>query len=146
MVTCQGCGTQTFLECSCPPGHAANVGQHHPECSHYSLDASITCPPGSGCCAEDHDHAAAADACPGGHDEPCPEPGTCRVWQAATADARHPAYAGGHPLLGAEHQAGDPVPDCPGGHCHKDVKGCTVCRPLTITVLPGSAAIQPVAG
>jgi hypothetical protein len=139
---CPGCQSQVFLECSCPPGHVANVGQHHPECSHSNLDASLVCPPDSGCCSENHDHAAAANACPGGHDDaPCPEPtGKCRVWRGAIADAFHPAFEpGSHPLF-----SGAEVPSCPGGHCHKDVPGCTVCRPLVITMLPGSAEITPV--
>jgi hypothetical protein len=131
---CPGCQSQVFLECSCPPGHAANVGQHHPECSHANLDANLVCPPGSGCCSEDHDHAAAANACPGGHDDaPCPEPGKCRVWRGGVPDVLHPQF---DPATG--------VPPCPGGHHHKDVPGCTVCRPLIITMLPGSAQITPV--
>jgi hypothetical protein len=131
--------TQAFLECTCPPGHTENVGAHHPECSHRDIDAAVTCPPGSDCCQQDHDHAAAANACHGGHEDPCPEPpGKCRAWNTATADARHPLYEGGHPLLGADHQPGDDIPDCPGGHCHKDVRGCGVCRPLVITILPGT--------
>lgn len=136
MVQCPGCMTQAFLECTCPPGHPENVGAHHPECSHYNIDANITCPPGTDCCQENHDHGTAANACPGGHDDAaCPEdPGRCRVWRGAIADAFHPEFnPGSHPLF-----SGEEVPPCPGGHCHKDVPGCTVCRPLVITILPGT--------
>lgn len=151
MLQCDGCGSQAFIECTCPPGHTANVGQHHPECSHADIGANLDC----GCCdGSAHpglSHDAAAIACPGGHvqdsgeDAPCPVPDDCGVWKGATAEARHPHYRGAHPLLGDAHQPGDPVPACPGGHCHKDVPGCTVCRPITITLLPGTQ-IQTVAG
>jgi hypothetical protein len=143
MVSCQGCGTQAFLECTCPPGHVALIGAHDAGCPHYNLDANLACPPGSGCCQVDHDHGTAANACPGNHgDVPCPEePGTCRVWRGAIADAFHPLFEpGSHPLF-----SGEKIPDCPGGHCHKDIPGCGVCRPLVITVLPGTS-ITPVAG
>lgn len=142
-VQCPGCMTQVFLECACPPGHLEALGSHHDECSHSNLDANLTCAPGSDCCAEEHDHAAAANACPGGHDDvACPEPaGQCAVWRGAIADAHHPLFeAGSHPLF-----HGKSVPDCPGGHCHQDIKDCTVCRPLVITMLPGSATVQPIA-
>jgi len=138
-VQCPGCMTQVFLECTCPPGHVDVTGEHHDECSHSDIDASLTCAPGSGCCEQDHDHAAMANACPGGHeDEACPEEaGQCRVWRGAIADAHHPLFkAGSHPLF-----SGAEVPPCPGGHCHRDIKSCTVCRPLIITMLPGSAEV-----
>jgi hypothetical protein len=102
-------------------------------------DAAIACPPDSpDCCHDNHDHAAAANACPGGHDdEPCPEPETCKVWKGAIADAHHPLFkAGSHPLF-----SGNTVPECPGGHCHKDVAGCTVCRPLIITAPSGGYTV-----
>ncbi len=131
---CPGCQTQAFLECTCPPGYLAAAGEHRASCSHADLDAQVTCPPGSDCCAEDHDHAAAANACAGGHDGvSCPEPDACAVWKGATADASHPLFDENHPLFGGNDPGG-----CPGGHCHKDVKGCGVCRPLVITVLPGT--------
>lgn len=136
MLQCDGCGTQAFADCTCPAGHAANVGAHHPECSHADLDSLVTCPPGSGCCAQDHDHAAAANACPGGHEDvPCPDEASCRVWRAGVPDVLHPQFS---PATG--------VPPCPGGHCHRDIPDCGVCRSLTITVLPGSTTITPVAG
>lgn len=136
MVTCPGCSTQAFLECSCPPGFIDAVGQHHGDCSHANPDAALICAPGSGCCPESHDHAAAANACPGNHaDTACPEEaGKCGVWRGAVADAHHPLFEpGSHPLF-----SGSTVPDCPGGHCHKDIPDCGVCRPLVITVLPGT--------
>jgi hypothetical protein len=131
---CPGCQTQVFLDCTCPPGHALNVGAHHPECALANPDASLVCAADSDCCSEDHDHAAAANACPGDHDgEPCPDEMKCRVWRGGAPDVLHPQF---DPATG--------VPPCPGGHCHKDVKGCTVCRPLMIVMLPGSADITPV--
>jgi hypothetical protein len=109
-----------------------------------NLGAAVSCPPGSGCCDQDHDHDAAANACPDiglpfgeRHGKaPCPEPvGACVLWRNMNANARHPLYDG-------------PAPPeaCPGGHCHKDIPECTVCRHLTITVLPGSAAVTPANG
>jgi len=102
-------------------------------------DAAVACPPDSDCCHENHDHAAAANACPGNHaDAECPEPKNCRVWKGATADAKHPLFvAGSHPLF----KGSDPG-DCPGGHCHKDVQGCTVCRPLIITAPSGGYTVM----
>jgi hypothetical protein len=141
MVTCPGCSTQAFLECSCPAGFIDAVGAHHGDCTHSDIDANLICPPGSECCSLSHDHAAAANSCPGTHgDAPCPEPpGECATWKGAIADAFHPEFTpGSHPLF-----SGKDIPACPGGHCHKDVKDCTVCRPLVITVLPGTQ-IAPV--
>ena len=142
-VQCPGCMTQVFLECTCPPEHLLTLGEHHDECPHSDIDANLACAPDAGCCSEDHDHAAMANACPGGHEnEACPEePGRCRVWRDSTADARHPLYRGAHPLLGPDHAADDDIPPCPGGHCHASIPSCTVCRPLIITMLPGSAEV-----
>jgi len=113
-------------------------------------DAAVACDPASthpSCCHHDHDHAAMANSCAGQHDgAACPHPeGECRLWHNATADARHPLYPGGHPLLGPDHGPGDPVPPCPGGHCAKGTDGCTVCRPLVLT-MPGASptVITPV--
>jgi hypothetical protein len=145
-IQCPACRTQAFADCTCPPGwdpavrghvsqavadKASQAGFPAAACPFSSLDAQVTCPPGSGCCQVRHDHGAAASACPGGHGD-CPEPDTCAVWAGASANLRHP-------LVGQ-----DPGP-CPGGHCHKDIPGCTVCRPLVITVIPGSTQVQPVA-
>lgn len=128
MVTCPGCSTQAFLECSCPAGFVDAVGAHHGDCTHSNIDVNLICPPGSDCCQIDHDHGAAANACPRDHEgAACPDEDTCRIWRAGVPDVLHPQF---DPATG--------VPPCPGGHCHKDVKGCTVCRPLVITVLPGT--------
>jgi hypothetical protein len=76
-------------------------------------DSALICPPGSGCCQEDHHHGHAANACPGQHDgAACPARATCGVFE------------------------GD---GCAGGHCAKGVPGCTVCRPLTLTILAPAA-------
>jgi hypothetical protein len=96
-------------------------------------DAALTCLPGSDCCPKDHHHGENASACPGGHG-PCPAPDRCPVW------------AGLQP-----HVPGSPVRDtsagpCPGGHCGPGVPGCTVCRPLTITVMPGSVQARKAGG
>jgi hypothetical protein len=77
-----------------------------------------------------------ANSCHGQHEDvPCPdEPGKCRVWKGAIADAHHPLFeAGSHPLF-----SGAKPPPCPGGHCHVSIPDCAVCRPLTITMLPGT--------
>jgi|GEM_PF-1519290 len=152
-VQCPGCLTQVFLECTCPPDYLAAAAAHQPGCTHADIDAMVRCPDpaATGCCAIAHDHAAAAGSCPGiaaGHPgAPCPEPGTCRVWRGAVADALHPASDGTHPLFTqATGAVKDGVlPPCPGGHCHKDTEGCTVCRPLIITVMPGTELV-PVPG
>jgi hypothetical protein len=72
--------------------------------------AALTC----GCCTLDHNHDAAANACPGAgvnHEgAPCPAPQTCIALTP-------------------------PDEDCPGGHCGLGVEGCTVCRPVTITIM-----------
>lgn len=111
-IQCLTCGTAAFADCSCPDGWepmihghitpevaamAAQAGMTVEPCAFANPDAMVTCPAGGPCCQQDHDHAAAANACPGGHD------------------------------------------------CGLGVDGCTVCRPLTITVVPGSTQVQPVA-
>jgi hypothetical protein len=132
--------TQVFLECTCPPGYLDATSTHHPDCTHTDIDGQLACAPGSDCCSQDHDHAAMANSCHGQHDDvPCPEPRKCTVWKGAIADARHPLSDGSHPLFAALGlDASDSIPDCPGGHCHKDIKDCAVCRPLIITMLPGT--------
>ncbi len=85
---------------------------------HQNPNAALTCP----CCPEDHDHDAAANACTGGHETAeCPAGPGCLVLTAAGED-------------------------CPGGHCAKGVDGCTVCRPVTITIPPGSGPVLSPAG
>jgi hypothetical protein len=112
------------------------TGEHHPSCSHRNIDINVTCPPDAvQCCQVDHDHGAAANSCTADHSsEPCPEPKNCRTWKGAIADARHPLFEpGSHPLF-----SGTAIPDCPGGHCHKDLESCAGCRPLHIVMLPGT--------
>lgn len=77
-------------------------------------DAALQC----GCCPLNHHHGQAANACPGaginhtGADCPENEPENCTVLTPVGVD-------------------------CPGGHCGLGVSGCTVCRPITITLLAG---------
>jgi hypothetical protein len=141
-VSCNGCGTAAYVDCQCPVlGHDPAVARaHHPHCPFADLGANVTCPPGSGCCdGSDHpgvSHDAHANACPqidkGTHGD-CPEPASCKSWHSMN----------GHNLILA---AGDQPPPCPGGHCHQGLPDCTVCRTVTITVLPGSVAVTPATG
>lgn len=75
-------------------------------------DSALEC----GCCTQPHHHGQAANACPGAGGNhtgaPCPEPDTCIALTP-------------------------PGEDCPGEHCGLGVDGCTVCRPITITLLGG---------
>lgn len=137
-VQCPGCLTQAYIGCTCPEGFTLQFGRHYPECAMAGPDAQVTCDPASthpNCCHIEHDHAAAANSCPEDHSaDPCPHPaGGCKVWHGATADTRHPQYRG------------SPPGNCPGGHHGKGVRGCTVCRPLILT-MPGAAptVITPV--
>lgn len=132
-VQCQNCNTSAYVDCMCPPlGHdPAAAGAHHPACGFGNLGATVACPPDADCCGEDHDHDAEANACPdinlpfgerhGG--AACPEPETCTLWRNMNAPEAPPG-------------------PCPGGHCHKDVADCTVCRHLIITVMPGSVPVS----
>ena len=82
-----------------------------PDCAHSTPGLTFDAlQPDCRCCPEDHDHDAAA-ACDGGH-------GTCKAIDCAVVT----------PL-------GEP---CPGDHCGLEQDGCNVCRPLTITIVPGS--------
>ena len=86
--------------------------------NHQDPDGALECP----CCTEPHDHAANANSCSGGHDgAECPTGADCLVVTAAGED-------------------------CPGGHCAKGVDGCTVCRPIVITIPPGSGPVLSPAG
>jgi hypothetical protein len=82
------------------------------------------------CCTLDHDHAAAANACPGSH-PPCTD----------TACVFHQLEEG-HPLLGG----------VPAGHCWTGFdlaarpEGCTVCRPVSIETMRGSTKITMASG
>jgi len=46
----------------------------------------------------------------------------------------------------SDHDCGEAANACPGGHpdgrCGYGVDGCTVCHPLTITVIPGSVNLS----
>jgi hypothetical protein len=121
-----------------------------------NLTANLSCPESAGCCQQDHDHEAAANACPGGHGA-CPEPSTCRLnesvkahhlamRQAWDAEFGHldPAALPDQALGHAIYLAADPPDACPGGHCHKDIPGCTVCHPVIITAGVGTAVLRPV--
>ena len=83
-------------------------------------DSALAC----GCCPADHNHGQAANACPG-------------------AGLNHPGAPCPHPDGGRGRACNVATPlgeDCPGGHCGLGVEGCAVCRPITITLLAGSAA------
>jgi len=114
-IECPGCHTSAYSENNADP------------------DAALVCPPGSGCCQEDHHHGQAASACPGGHGA-CPSPDSCPVWE------------GMQPHLPDGRQRDLSAGPCPGGHCGAGVPGCTVCRPLRITVMPGSAKMSLAGG
>lgn len=66
-VQCPGCLASAYLECTCPPDYPLATAGHQGGCTHANIDASVRC----GCCPEDHDHAAAANACGGDHDGEC---------------------------------------------------------------------------
>jgi hypothetical protein len=150
MVSCDGCRTAAFVDCTCPEGHDRVASGHLPAvviggvtvpaCPLLDLGAAVKCQDGTGCCTEDHSHDAAANSCPDigldhgqRHDgAPCPVPGNCTLWRNVNADHHR-----------ALREAGQPVPSCPGGHCGPGVPGCTVCRPVTITVIPGSVTAAP---
>ena len=73
-----------------------------------------------GCCTQAHNHDLAANACPG-------------------AGLNHQGAACSHPDGGWACNVVTPLgEDCPGGHCGLGVEGCTVCRPITITMLAGT--------
>lgn len=72
------------------------------------------------CCPQDHHHGQAASACPG-----------------IVSGEGHPDAACPHPDPTACTVASPEGVMCPGGHCGVGVDGCTVCRPITITVMGG---------
>lgn len=115
LVQCRQCGMTAFAECA--PGCDQVDGAHLAGCRMGDLDALITC----GCCPQDHDHAAAANNCPGGH-------GACK--------------SGGVKCT-VVTPAGQ---KCPGGHCAFEDPDCSVCRPLVITAPPGSNVMYPAGG
>jgi hypothetical protein len=152
---CLGCSSSAYVDCLCPAGFDPAAAGFHVAgvCPMANPDAEVVCPDPAktGCCPINHDHAAAANACPGGHGA-CPEPADCRLH--AGIKAQHVALRAalaedGHDDLAAavpEPGSAELPHDCPGGHCHKDLPDCTGCRPLIITAMPGSATIRPVTG
>jgi hypothetical protein len=104
---------------------------HCPRCGAWTVvqdlrdpDAALKC----GCCTLDHHHGQAANACTDTH---------------LPVDQRHGGAPCPHPSpAGADcerlTEAGQP---CPGAHCGPGVPGCTVCRPIVITPLPGSVKV-----
>ena len=126
-IQCNGCRTSAYVDCACATiGHDPAVSGHHPQCQMADLGATVTCPRDSGCCdGSAHpgiSHDAAANACPEVHEgHACahPDPAACPVWANTPGDGA-----------------------CPGGHHGKGVRDCTVCRPVTITVMPGSTVLQ----
>lgn len=149
MLQCQGCGSATTVDCTCPP-ELANLPLHMPDCPLTDLDANLACKPGAGCCSDDHgglSHGAWANACPADHaGQPCPAPDTCTVWagmvrDAAALDPANPVHAAIRAQL--EQMYGRPITGpCPGGHHAQGVAGCQVCRPITVTLLRGTV-IRP---
>jgi hypothetical protein len=121
LVECQVCRTQAFIDPDANPEAVADP------------DGFLACPPGSGCCQEDHHHGQAANSCPGGHGA-CPAPDRC------------PAWLGMQPHLENSNQRDTSAGPCPGGHCGLGVAGCTVCRPLKITAIPGSVRARRAIG
>ena len=118
-VECNNCHTSQVVDCICGPG----VQGHYAGCPMLDLGATVICPPDTDCCHEDHSHDTAANGCPG-------------------AGLRHEGVACPHPDGGAGCLVVTPPGEpCPGGHCHVSLPDCTVCRPVTITMLAGSAMV-----
>jgi hypothetical protein len=146
-VECKNCHSWATADCSCPP-ELAELPFHLPACKLADIGAVVTCPPDSGCCQLPHSHDANAMTCPGltggiGHPgEPCPHPDpvTCPAHVSSTSPmAGTPAHL--YVPEGAKRALSREPLACPGGHCGLGVKGCTICRPVTITMLPGTANI-----
>lgn len=114
-VECLNCRTAAYIEDGADP------------------DAALACPPGSGCCEQDHHHGQAATSCPGGHGA-CPSPDNC------------PVHLGMQPHLDDSNGRDTSAGPCPGGHCGLGVDGCTVCRPLRIEIPAGSVRAQHAIG
>jgi hypothetical protein len=130
-VTCKQCGASALTE----NGHA--------------MDAALSC----GCCTKRHDHAKAANACPGARwnhkGTPCPHPdGECQHWESVRKAARAHVRASlpglpdfGHPRLATSYDHEAP---CPGEHCGLGVKDCTACRPVVVDILSPGGGMTPV--
>jgi len=158
---CPGCQTSAYLDCTCPPSFdPAAAGMHLAGvCALTNVDGAVVCAEASDdprCCHDDHDHAMQANGCPqhaangGPGHAGCPEPATCSLH--ASVKAHHAAMrvaaaeANGDQAVLLAGLGPPPPDDCPGGHCHWDLDDCTVCRPLVIVAMPGSARITPVTG
>jgi len=130
-IQCQGpCGQSAYLECELT---ADGKPCGRPDCAHLDPDDAFdVAVPSCGCCTADHHHGQAA-ICAGGHGA-CPTPDNCPVW------------LGMQPHLPDSFVRDTSAGPCPGGHCGKNVEGCAVCRPLRITVMPGSAHVRAVTG
>lgn len=118
LMSCQGCGTTAYGDCSCPPVPPGTQPRGHlRDCVMGDVDTAVVCrdPQATGCCTQDHHHGEAS-ACSTDHTgTPCPAPDSL----ACTAAT----------------EAGE---ICPGGHCHVSLDDCAVCRPVTIQALPGT--------
>ncbi len=133
------CGTRAFIDChpDCP---SDTLGYHvQGLCVMADPDAALVCPPGSGCCEDDHSgdpdfRGHALLRCETDHSShACPNPGTCRLWASAKS---HHAAAKAEGTAYAEKLPDD----CPGGHHGEGVEGCKACRSLVITAIPGTSA------
>jgi hypothetical protein len=132
-IECLGCHKSAYLECEMVPVADGRMSCGRADCAHLDPDAAFDAAADCSCCTAGHHHGLNANSCAGGHD-PCPSPGDCPVW------------------LGMQpHRENSPLRDtsagsCPGGHCGPGVPGCGVCRPLKITVMPGSVTVRPAGG
>jgi hypothetical protein len=139
-----GCHTSAYIDCICPP-EMAGVPGHLEGCPMGDPDAQITCPPGSDCCQVDHSgdparRGHALLACPTDHaDHPCPYPRNCGLWAPVVAHHARLRKLGDPAAL-------SPPEDCPGGHHGYGVQDCGVCRPVVVTLMPGSVQLQRAAG
>jgi hypothetical protein len=113
LLECNLCHTKAFVD----------------ETQVSDFDAALVCPPSDDCCGEDHHHGEAVERCPGGHGA-CPTPDNCAVW------------LGMQPHLPDSNVRDTSAGPCPGGHHGFGVDGCTVCRPITITPVPGSMSLR----
>jgi hypothetical protein len=132
-----GCHTSSYVDCTCPP-EMDNVAGHLSGCPLLAPGDSVVCPPTSDCCKIPHSHEVTS--CPADHaDHPCPFPRNCGLWTPIVAHhARLRAI--GHP------DALSPPEDCPGGHHGYGVQDCGVCRPVVVTLMPGSVQLQRAGG
>jgi hypothetical protein len=127
MVQCNACGTMSFVNCECPPGHDqhAHIGSahpadrrfgHHDQCLMGDLGATVDCACCDGSSHPGLSHDMAAHL---GH----PNMHAAQLARAVTADGD------------LDHE-----PDHDGEH-GRDNPDCAVCRPVTITVMPGGTGL-----